>query len=112
MKIIGSIFLVLVSVPGYGVAEEPLALVEAVATQSGVSQDAAKSQIELVFQAVAEELRAGRSVTIRRFGKFYVQDRQPRKARNPRTGESINVPAKRYPRFTSSEVLKEKLNKS
>ncbi len=93
-------------------AKESPSIVSTVATQSGITVDEAKSQVDAVFRALTVELQAGRAVQIRRFGKFYVQERAPRKARNPRTGDPIDVPAKKYPKFSSSEILKEQLNGS
>ena len=81
------------------------------AKRAGVSVEEAKSQIQAVFATVQQELIAGKDVSIRGFGKFRVSHVQPRTARNPRTGEPVQVPAKKYPRFTSSDALKEAVNK-
>jgi integration host factor subunit beta len=49
-------------------------------------------------------------VELRGFGSFKVKSRNPRKARNPRTGESVDVPAKLVPYFKASNELKSKVN--
>lgn len=81
------------------------------AEKQSISQDDAKQQVAAVFTSLAEELSAGKDITVRRFGKFYVQHRDARKGRNPKTGAEIQIPAKRYPKFSSSDVLKAQLNK-
>lgn len=82
------------------------------AKRAGVSVDEAKTQIQAVFATVQQELVAGKDVSIRGFGKFRVSALKPRTARNPKTGAAVQVPAKKYPRFTSSDALKEAVNKS
>lgn len=85
-------------------------LVARLSQEQGIDQDAAQKQVEAVFNAIKSELKAGNPITIRSFGKFHLQARDARKGRNPRTGETIDIPAKKYPRFTSSDVLKKEMN--
>ncbi len=63
-----------------------------------------------VFEHISKELQAGREVQVRSFGTFYAKQRAARTGRNPKTGEQLAIPAKRYPRFRSSESLKRLLN--
>ena len=56
-------------------------------------------------------MKAGEDVRIRTFGTFYNQQRKAREVRNPQDGTKIQVPAKRYPRFRSSKVFREFINK-
>lgn len=77
---------------------------------TGASPDAARTQFHAAIQAIKGEMRAGRTVTISKFGRFHVQVRQPRKARNPRTGAIIEIPERRYPRFASADSFKEEMN--
>jgi DNA-binding protein HU-beta len=86
-------------------------LVARLAEKQGITQSEAQSQLQSVFVALAEELEAGRDVTIRNFGKFYLQHRDAREGRNPKTGEKLDIPAKSYPRFRSSDTLKNNINK-
>lgn len=67
-------------------------------------------EIKRVFAHIQAELEAGREVQIRSFGTFYAKQREARVGRNPKTGEDIQIPARRYPRFRSSEALKRSLN--
>ena len=74
-----------------------------------------QSDIERVVNVVLEEvsgaLTRGDRVELRGLGAFSVRERQSRVGRNPRTGESVEVPAKRTPFFKMGRELKERLNK-
>jgi len=86
-------------------------LTEAVSKSGGVSDAEAGEHVKLVFAAISSELAAGREVSIRNFGKFYIQARDARSGVNPKSGEKIQIPAKKYPKFRSSNNLKAALNK-
>jgi len=78
---------------------------------SGIDRNSEiKDEMKRVFTHISNELQAGREVKIRSFGTFYAKQRAARAGRNPKTGEKIAIPAKRYPRFRSSDVLKRSLN--
>ena len=66
--------------------------------------------IETVFDSIKEALKRGEKIEIRGFGNFRLKERQPRKARNPKTGESVDVPQKRAVRFKAGKALREALN--
>lgn len=85
-------------------------LVAQVAKEAKVSEDQAQVQVDAVFSALRSELLAGRDVTIKNFGRFEVSERQARTGRNPKTGEAIEIGARRYPHFVSSDKLKETFN--
>lgn len=85
-------------------------LPETLSAKTGVKADAAQAQIAAVFDAMQTELKSGRDVTVRNFGKFYLQSRDARVGRNPKTGEQIQIPARKYPRFRSAEGLKSAVN--
>ncbi len=85
-------------------------LVTAVAKESKIPEAQAQEQVDAVFTALRGELLAGRDVTIKNFGRFAVQERAPRTGRNPKTGEALEIGARRYPHFTSSEKLKDTFN--
>ncbi len=91
-------------------AQEESDIYARIARNSGVPRAVAKQQVETVFEAIKEELKEGESVSIRTFGRFYAQKREARKGRNPSTGEAIEIPSKRYPRFSSSDSFKRYLN--
>lgn len=81
-----------------------------VSKQTGVSEEEAGQFVSAVFDAIRTQLVAGEELTVRNFGRFYVQQRDARKGRNPRTGEELQIPARNYPKFAASEKLKEVLN--
>jgi integration host factor subunit beta len=66
--------------------------------------------INTVFDKIIEALGNGDRVELRGFGAFSVKDRQARDGRNPRTGESVHVEAKRVPFFKTGKELRERLN--
>lgn len=104
--------LVLQVFPASVSAEGSGGLVQTVAAQAGISEDEAREQVKLVFSGIESELKAGREVSVRKFGRFYLKKRDARTGRNPKTGEKIQIPAKKYPRFTSSDVLKNAVNEA
>jgi integration host factor subunit beta len=66
--------------------------------------------IEAIFDSVVRALRAGDKVEIRGLGSFRTRQRRPRVGRNPKTGERVEVAAKRVPYFKPSKELKELVN--
>jgi|GEM_PF-391657 len=82
-----------------------------VAKLAGISQEQAQASIQALWQVIEQRLKDGQEVPFRGFGKFYAQSRDARQGRNPKTGEAISIPAKRYPKFTSSAAFKDRLNK-
>jgi DNA-binding protein HU-beta len=82
-------------------------LVDQVADRAGLGRGDAAGALEAALAAIESELAAGGEVTITGFGKFSVSERGARQARNPRTGEPIQVPAGRAPRFSAGAKLKQ-----
>ena len=66
--------------------------------------------VTTVFDEIALALSQGDRVELRGFGAFSVKHREPRVGRNPRTGEAVQVDAKRVPYFKTGKQLREKLN--
>ena len=85
-------------------------LVEALAKQASLSNEQAKTQVDQVFAALESELVAGREVSIRNFGSFSLNEREAHAGRNPKTGATLQIPAKRYPKFSASDSLKDQVN--
>ncbi len=63
--------------------------------------------VDFVFDSITEALKKGDEVSIAGFGVFVTKQRKARTARNPRTGETVNVPATTVPRFRAGKGLKE-----
>ena len=66
--------------------------------------------VDLFFNQIVQRLADGGRVELRGFGAFSTRLRDPRKGRNPRTGEAVDVPAKRVPYFKPGKEIREKLN--
>lgn len=66
--------------------------------------------VDTVFNEITDALANGDRVELRGFGAFSVKHRDARKGRNPRTGETVHVDAKRLPFFKTGKALREKLN--
>ncbi len=62
------------------------------------------------FDTITEQLAKGGRVELRGFGAFSTRKRDARVGRNPRTGESVNVPSKRVPYFKPGKEMRERLN--
>jgi DNA-binding protein HU-beta len=81
-------------------------LVTAVAKKAGIPKGDAAKVVDAVFDTVQEELQRGGKVAVVGFGTFEVVRRGARKARNIRTGEQIDVPARAVPVFRPGKGLK------
>ncbi len=68
--------------------------------------------VSVVFDEITAALARGDRVELRGFGAFSVKSRDARMGRNPRTGESVPVPAKRVPFFKAGKELRERMNGS
>jgi len=65
-----------------------------------------------IFDEITDALAEGNRVELRGFGAFSTREREARKGRNPRTGESVEVPGKRVPYFKPGKALKDLINKA
>lgn len=66
--------------------------------------------VEAIFNAMVSALRADDKIEIRGFGSFRTRQRKPRIGRNPKTGDRVEVPAKRVPYFKPSKDLRDQVN--
>jgi len=78
----------------------------------GVTKKDCAAVVEAFLNAVKQALAHGEHIEIRGFGTFKVRHRKPRLARNPRTGESVQVPARQVPVFKPSRLFKEDVDES
>ncbi len=67
----------------------------------------AEQAVEVIFKSIVETLQRGEEVSIAGLGIFSVKQRAAREARNPRTGETIKVPAMKVPKFRAAKALKD-----
>ncbi len=85
-------------------------LVSAVSNSAGMSMADTTRAVESVFDNITGSLRAGNEVRLIGFGTFSVADRKATTGRNPRTGETLYIPARRQAKFKAGKALKEAVN--
>ena len=85
-------------------------LVSAVASSTGMSKADSAKAVEGVFDAISGALSSGGDVRIVGFGTFSVANRKATTGRNPRTGQAIQIPASKQPKFKAGKGLKEAVN--
>jgi len=85
-------------------------LVGEISSRTGLPQVETKKIVECFLDSVARSLIEGNNIEIRGFGRFKIRNRNSYKARNPRTGEPIEVGAGKKPVFEPSKELKKVLN--
>ena len=85
-------------------------LCSAVASSLGISTSDASRAVDSVFDNIASSLQAGNDVRLLGFGTFSVADRKATTGRNPQTGETIQIPARRNAKFKAGKALKEAVN--
>ncbi len=85
-------------------------LVEEVAAITLLTKKHAEIIVNTVFESIVDSLRAGEKIELRGFGSFRIRNRGARVGRNPKTGDKVEVPAKRIPYFKPGKELKELLN--
>ena len=84
-------------------------LIEAVASKTRREKPEVGAVLESVLGTIAEALHANQRVDLRGFGSFVVKDKKERQGRNPRTGETITIAAKRDASFKAGKELSERL---
>ena len=85
-------------------------LIAKIADDAGISKVQAEKALGAFTGAVKDSLKSGNKIALVGFGTFDVSARAARVARNPRTGEPINVPAMNVPRFKAGKGLKDSVN--
>ncbi len=86
-------------------------LVAAVAQKSGITKKDADRVVAAVLDTITGELKEGGRVQLSGFGIFEAKEREARVGRNPRTKETIEIPASRTPAFKASSALKAAVSK-
>ena len=85
-------------------------LVEEVSRVSDLTKKHSEVIVETVFQSIIDALHRGEKIELRGFGSFRLRKREPRKGRNPKTGDKVDVPPKKVPYFKPGKELKELIN--
>jgi DNA-binding protein HU-beta len=84
-------------------------LIEQVAAKTELGKAEVEAAVDSILELITETLRSNERVDLRGFGSFVVKDRKERQGRNPRTGETITIAAKRDASFRPARDLTEKL---
>ncbi len=82
-------------------------LVTYIADRVGTTKADAERMVDAFMEAVTETLKKEGTVALTGFGSFSISHRKARTARNPRTGEVVNVPASKAPKFKAGKKLKD-----
>jgi len=86
-------------------------LIDKIANDAGITKIQAGSAIAAFTDGVTKTLKKGQRLTLVGFGTFYASKRKARMGRNPQTGESIQIKAKKVVRFKAGKDLDTKINK-
>ena len=86
-------------------------LVSAVAEKTGMSKKDSEKAVNAAFDSITEALAAGEKVQLVGFGAFEVKERNARVGRNPKTKETIEIPASRVASFKVGKALKDAVSK-
>ena len=84
-------------------------LIDAIATEAGLTKVDAKKAVDAFIKTTGEQLKDGEKIALVGFGTFSVSERSARVGRNPKTGESIDIPGKKRIKFNPSRQFKNSL---
>jgi len=82
-------------------------LVEEVSRVSDLTKKHSEVIVDTVFKSIIDALHRGEKIELRGFGSFRLRRREPRKGRNPKTGDKVDVPPKKVPYFKPGKELKD-----
>jgi len=85
-------------------------LVASVAEKAGLTKKDAEKAVGAIFESIQQALVEGDKVQVIGFGTFEVKERSARTGRNPRTNETIQIPASKNPAFKAGKALKDAVN--
>src|SRR3989337_325074 len=86
-------------------------LVEEVSRVSELTKKHSEVIVDTVFKSIIDALHRGEKIELRGFGSFRLRKREPRKGRNPKTGDKVDVPPKKGPYFKPGKELKGLINR-
>lgn len=84
-------------------------LVNEVSGKTGLTKKQTQNVIDAVVETIGDTLSRGEKVTLVGFGTFQIVSRKARVGRNPQTGQTIQIPAKKVPKFRAGKSLREKV---
>src|SRR5260370_41381907 len=85
-------------------------LIEEVSKMVELTRKDSEVVVDTIFDSIVHSLRSGDKIEVRGFGSFRTRQRKPRVGRNPKTGDRVDVPAKKIPFFNPSKELKDVVN--
>jgi len=85
-------------------------LIKQIVVAAGINKTQATSALQTFETAVIDELSNGGTLELKGFGTFKITERAERQGRNPKTGETIKIPASKSPTFKASKALKDAVN--
>jgi len=85
-------------------------LVASVASSADISKADAAKAVDATLDSITKSMSGGTEVRLVGFGTFSVTDRRASEGRNPRTGEKIQIPACKVPKFKAGKALKDAVN--
>ena len=86
-------------------------LIDSIVVKTGIKKKDAEAVLSSAIESIIEALEDGEKVQISGLGSFEVKTRAERPGRNPKTQETITIPASKYPVFSASKALKDAINK-
>lgn len=86
-------------------------LVEEVSRVSDLTKKHSELIVDTVFKSIIDALHRSEKIELRGFGSFRLRQREPRKGRNPKTGDKVDVPPKKVPYFKPGKELKDLINR-
>ena len=85
-------------------------LVNSLAETTGLTKTKTNEVIDSLVSIITETLKSGKKVTLVGFGTFTTTQREARKGRNPKTGETLDIPSKRVAKFRAGSELTKSVN--
>ena len=85
-------------------------LVESVADKAGITKADATRSIDALLETIKEAMMKGDKISFVGFGTFSVSKRSAREGRNPRTGETVKIPARNVVKFKAGKALSDSVN--
>jgi DNA-binding protein HU-beta len=85
-------------------------LVNSLSENTGLTKTKSNEVIDVIVSTISEALRSGDKVTLVGFGTFTTTQRDARKGRNPKTGETLEIPSKRVAKFKAGTELTKSVN--
>ena len=86
-------------------------MAKAIAEETGIPQAQAAAIVQRIFDGITKALLSEGRLELRNFGVFEVRERKPRRARNPRTGEAVDVPGKLVVTFKPGREMEERVGR-